>query len=370
MDFRLIKVDKSSKARQGELETSHGKLQTPIFMPVGTQATVKTLTPAHLKEINVHAILCNTYHLALRPGEDVVKRCGGLHRFIGWDRTIITDSGGFQVFSLSELADISDDGVGFRSPIDGSRIFISPEKAIEIQESLGADIITAFDECVAYPCEKDTARVAMNRTLSWAKKCRNIHKKSAQALFGVIQGSVFKDLRLECANRLIEIDFDGYSIGGLSVGEGRYLMNEVLDYLIDQLPSEKPRYLMGVGFPEDILDAIEHGIDMFDCVIPTRNGRNGCVFTNHGKKKILNNRYKYDNNPIDEDCNCYACKNFSMAYIRHLFNAGEVLGLTLASLHNIYFFVEMMNKARQAIINGEFKRFKSSFFSAMLEGED
>ena len=365
MDFKLIKVDKYSKARCGEIETSHGKITTPVFMPVGTQGTVKTLTPKHLKDANASAILCNTYHLSLRPGEDVVKNCGGLHKFIGWDNPIITDSGGYQVFSLSDFVDISDDGVAFKSPIDGSSKFINPDKAIEIQESLGADIMMAFDECVPYPCEKDRASVAMVRTVSWAERCLKARKGTDQALFGIVQGSVFKDLRIECAEKLVDLDFHGYAIGGLSVGEGRYLMNEVLDYVVDCLPQEKPRYLMGVGFPGDILDAVERGVDMFDCVIPTRNGRNGCAFTKDGKINILNNQYKYDTKPVDEQCNCYTCKNFSRSYIRHLFNAKEVLGLTLLSSHNIYFFTEMMDRVRQSIINDEFTQFKADFLSKM-----
>lgn len=365
LDFKLIKVDKYSNARYGEIETAHGKIPTPIFMPVGTQGSVKTLTPEHLKETNTRAILCNTYHLSLRPGEDVVKNCGGLHRFIGWDNPIITDSGGYQIFSLSDFTDVSDDGVEFRSPIDGSARFLSPEKAVKIQECLGADVIMAFDECVPYPCEKDKAMSAVERTLGWAKRCLNAHEETDQALFGIVQGSVFKDLRIECAERLIDMNFSGYSIGGLSVGEGRYLMNQVLDYTVDCLPKEKPRYLMGVGFPGDILDAVERGVDMFDCIIPTRNGRNGCAFTRDGKRNILNNQYKYDTRPVDEQCACYTCKNFSRAYIRHLFNAKEILGLTLLSFHNVYFFAEMMDNVRQSIIGDEFLRFKSAFLERL-----
>lgn len=361
MDFKLIKVDKYSKARHGEIKTSHGNIQTPIFMPVGTQGTVKTLTPEHLKETNTDAILCNTYHLSLRPGEEVVKNFGGLHKFIGWDNAIITDSGGFQIFSLSDFAKISDNGVEFKSPIDGSIKFLTPEKATKIQEDLDADIIMAFDQCVEYPCEKELAKVAMERTIEWAKRCLDVHNKSGQALFGIVQGSVFKDLRIECAKKLIDLDFSGYAIGGLSVGEGPHLMNKVLDYVPESLPAEKPRYLMGVGFPNDILDAVERGVDMFDCIIPTRNGRNGCAFTTRGKKNILNSQYKQDSLPIDEQCNCYTCKNFPRSYLRHLFNAKEVLGLTLLSIHNIYFFTEMMHNVRQSILKDEFLRYKSSF---------
>ncbi len=363
MKFDLFKEDKSSKARIGEIETPHGKVLTPVFMPVGTQGTVKSLTPDHMRGVNATAILCNTYHLSLRPGEDVVESGGGLHKFIGWDRPIITDSGGYQIFSLSDFTKISDDGVEFKSPIDGSSKYFNPEKAIKIQERLGADIIMAFDECTPYPCEMDAARVAMERTLKWAKRCQNAHNRSGQTLFGIVQGSVYKNLRVECAQKLVDMDFEGYAIGGLSVGEGRLLMNEVLDYTVDILPESKPRYLMGVGFPEDILDAIERGVDMFDCVIPTRNGRNGCAFTRTGKKNVLNNQFKYDTSPIDNECDCYACKNFTLSYIRHLFQSKEVLGLTLVSLHNIRFFSDMMSCAREAIKNDEYMKFKSNFLS-------
>lgn len=351
------------RARCGEIKTERGIIPTPIFMPVGTQATVKTLTPKQLEEANVKILLCNTYHLSLRPGEEVIKKHGGLHKFMGWYGPILTDSGGFQVFSLSNLTKVSDEGVEFQSPICGSRVFLSPEKSIEIQNALGADIITTFDECVPYPCERDRAERAMLRTVTWTKRCRNAHKNSKQALFGIIQGSVFKELRDKCVEQLVEMDFDGYAIGGLSVGEGKYLMNEVLNYTVDQLPSDKPRYLMGVGMPEDILDAIEYGVDMFDCVIPTRNGRNGWAFTSKGKIKIRNSRYKDDTNPLDERCRCYTCQHFSKAYIRHLFNADEILGLSLLSLHNIYFFIDMVRQARQAILDGSFREFKVSFIS-------
>lgn len=332
-------------------------------MPVGTQGTVKTLTPEHLSDASTSAILCNAYHLALRPGEDVVRDCGGLHKFIGWENPIITDSGGYQIFSLADFTNVSDDGVEFRSPIDGSARFITPESATKIQESLGADIIMAFDECVPYPCEKEMAGVAVRRTINWAERCLRSHSRAGQTLFGIVQGSVFKDLRLECAERLVDLDFSGYAIGGLSVGEGRYLMNQVLDYAADSLPHDRPRYLMGVGFPIDILDGVERGIDMFDCIIPTKNGRNGRAFTGNGKKNVLNSRYKCDSGPVDDQCSCYTCANFSIAYIRHLFKAGEVLGLTLLSLHNISFFAKMMNDIRQSISVGQFLEFKADFLA-------
>ncbi|ODS32323.1 MAG: queuine tRNA-ribosyltransferase [Candidatus Scalindua rubra] len=363
MHFRLLASDKYTNARCGEIITNHGLIDTPAFMPVGTQATVKTLTPDQLKDANVPALLCNAYHLNLRPGENVIKELGGLHKFMKWDRTIITDSGGYQVFSLAGLTYITDDGVEFQSPIDGSKKFVGPEKVMEIQHSLGADIIMAFDECLPYPCEKDKAERSMHRTIKWAKRCLCAHQNESQALFAIIQGSVFKDIREECADRLVEMEFNGYSIGGLSVGEGSSLMNEVLEYTAPRLPKEKPRYLMGVGFLSDIMDGIEHGIDLFDCVIPTRNGRNGCAFTTEGKLKIHNSCYRVDKRPLEENCNCYTCRNFSRAYIRHLLVANEILGLSLMSLHNIYFFEDIMQKARQSIIEGSFKAFKSQYLS-------
>ncbi|MBT5305094.1 MAG: tRNA guanosine(34) transglycosylase Tgt [Candidatus Scalindua sp.] len=363
MHFRLLASDNNSKARCGEITTNHGLIPTPAFMPVGTQATVKALTPYQLKEVKVPALLCNAYHLYLRPGDDVVKKLGGLHKFMNWDGAIITDSGGYQVFSLASLTKVTDDGVEFQSPIDGSRKFLNPEIVMDIQHSLGADIIMAFDECLPYPCEKDRVKQSMYRTVKWANRCLKAHNSEAQDLFAIVQGSVFKDIRKECADRLVEMEFSGYAIGGLSVGEGNLLMNEVLEYTAPRLPEDKPRYLMGVGFPIDILDGIEHGIDLFDCVIPTRNGRNGCAFTSEGKLKIRNSGYKADERPLDEDCHCYTCKNFSRAYIRHLLTANEILGLSLMSLHNICFFENLMEKARQSIIEGNFKSFKAQFLS-------
>jgi len=363
LHFRLLASDNKTEARCGEITTNHGLIPTPAFMPVGTQATVKALTPYQLKEIMVPALLCNAYHLYLRPGDEVVKNLGGLHKFMNWDGSIITDSGGYQIFSLARLTKVTDDGVEFQSPIDGSRKFLNPEKVMDIQHSLGADIIMAFDECLPYPCEKDRVKQSIQRTVKWANRCLNIHNSEGQDLFAIVQGSVFKDIREECADRLVEMEFDGYAIGGLSVGEGNLLMNEVLEYTVPHLPEDKPRYLMGVGFPLDILDGIEHGIDLFDCVIPTRNGRNGCAFTTEGRLKIRNSCYKVDERPLEEDCHCYTCKNFSRAYIRHLLTANEILGLSLMSLHNIYFFETLMERARQSIIKGNFSNFKSQFLS-------
>lgn len=363
MIFRTLAVDKQTKARCGELRLANHSISTPVFMPVGTQGTIKTLTPQQLKETNTKIILCNAYHLCLRPGEQIIKQLGGIHKFMGWDGAIITDSGGYQIFSLSGLTRVSDKGVEFQSPVDGTRLFLTPERMMQIQNDIGADVIMPFDECVPYPCEKDRASVAVKRTLEWAGRCLTTHKNRQQTLFGIVQGSVFRELRIECARNLVEMNFEGYSIGGLSVGEGLLLMNEVLDYTVDYLPADKPRYLMGVGFPVDILNAVERGIDMFDCVVPTRNGRNGCAFTGTGRVKILNSQYKEDTAPLDQTCECYTCRNFSRAYLRHLFLTHEILGLALLSLHNIFFFQNLMQQVRESIVNGEFRDFKAAFLS-------
>lgn len=367
MIFKILAVDKETKARCGELRLANHSIPTPVFMPVGTQGTVKTLTPGQLTETNTKIILCNAYHLCLRPGEKLIKQLGGLHKFMGWDGAIITDSGGYQVFSLTGLTKVTDNGVEFQSPIDGTKLFLTPERMTQIQNDIGADIIMPFDECVPYPCEQDRAGAAVKRTLAWAERCLRAHKNKHQTLFGIIQGSVFKELRIECARNLAEMGFDGYSIGGLSVGEGSLLMNEVLDYTVDYLPQERPRYLMGVGFPIDILNAVERGIDMFDCVVPTRNGRNGCAFTSAGKVKILNSRYKEDAEPLDKMCNCYTCQNFTRSYLRHLFLAKEILGLTLISLHNVFYFQSLMKQVRESIMKGEFKDFKADFLLKQSE---
>ena len=367
MNFKVLALDKQTKARCGEIQIAGRTIPTPVFMPVGTQGTVKTITPEYLGGTGTKIILCNAYHLCLRPGEDLIKRIGGLHKFIGWDGAIITDSGGYQVFSLAGLIKTTDEGVEFQSPIDGSKLFLTPQKMTRIQNDIGADVIMAFDECVPYPCEREMAVVAVKRTLNWAEQCKGAHKNERQALFGIVQGSVFKELRIECAKRLVEMDFEGYAIGGLSVGEGAHLMNEALDYTVDYLPQERPRYLMGVGFPSDILDAVERGVDMFDCVVPTRNGRNGCAFTGGGKVKILNSQYKEDIRPLDESCGCYTCSNFSRAYLRHLFLAHEILGLTLMSLHNIWYYQNMMRQVRESIVRGEFKDFKKDLLLGLAE---
>jgi len=367
LDFKVLVVDKQTKARCGEIQLANCKIPTPVFMPVGTQGTIKTLTPEDLKETNTKIILCNAYHLCLRPGEKIIRQLGGIHKFMGWDGAIITDSGGYQVFSLAGLIKVSDSGVEFQSPVDGTKLFLTPERMTQIQNDIGADIIMAFDECVPYPCEQDRASVAVKRTLDWAERCLSAHKNKQQTLFGIVQGGVFRELRIECARNLAEMNFEGYAIGGLSVGEGSFLMNEALDYTVGYLPKERPRYLMGVGFPADILDAVERGIDMFDCVVPTRNGRNGCAFTSTGKVKILNSQYKEDAKPLDEMCSCYTCQNFTRAYLRHLFMANEILGLTLMSLHNIYYFQHLMHEVRESIKKGEFKDFKTNFLLKQSE---
>ncbi len=348
-------------------------------MPVATHATVKALTPKQLQEIGVEAIICNAYHLALRTGEEVVKSLGGLHQFMGWPRTIATDSGGFQVFSLNNLSRVSDEGVEFRSPFTGDRVFLSPERVIEIQSSLGSDIAMPLDHCVKYPCSWEEAQQAMLRTHRWARRCHefrirgaecgvnstfqnpNSEIKNEQALFGIVQGSVYKDLRLESVRSLVELGLEGYAIGGLSVGEGKELMLEVVGYTSETLPWERPRYLMGVGTPEDLVEAVALGVDMFDCVLPTRNGRNGTTFTREGKLKILNSGYKEDPRPLEEMCQCYTCRNFSRAYLRHLFLSGEILAMTLLSLHNLYFFQRLMSDIREAILAGTFDQFRKTF---------
>ena len=360
--FELIKECARTGARLGRIHTLHGVIDTPVFMPVGTQATVKAVMPRDLKEIGASIILSNTYHLYLRPGFDIVKEAGGLHRFMGWNSPILTDSGGFQVFSLGSLRKITDDGVVFKSHIDGSEHFISPEKAVEIQNALGADIIMSFDECVQYPCDYAQAQSAVDRTTQWAKRCKNAHKRDDQALFGIVQGSVFKELRLKSVADLVEMDFPGYSIGGLSVGEPKDKMYEVLDYTVSLLPRDKPRYLMGVGSADALIEGVMRGVDMFDCVLPTREARHGTVMTTKGKLVLRNATYSRDYNPIDPECDCYACSNFSRAYIRHLIKADEILASVLTSIHNLKFLIDLMKKIRKAILEDRFPDFKQNFY--------
>lgn len=361
--YELIKQCKQTGARLGRIHTPHGVIDTPVFMPVGTQATVKGMSPDELKEIGAHIILSNTYHLYMRPGSKLVEKAGGLHRFMNWDRSILTDSGGFQVFSLSNLRDITEEGVTFKSHLDGSKHFISPEKAIEIENSLGADIIMSFDECTPYPAEYDYAKRSMEMTTRWAKRCKEAHKNTEkQALFGIVQGSTYKDLRVQSARELVDLDLPGYSIGGLSVGEPKELMYEMLEHTLPELPTTKPRYLMGVGSPDALIEGAIRGIDMFDCVLPTRIARNGTVMTSHGKVVIRNATYQEEFTPLDPECDCYSCKNFSRAYIRHLLKAEEIMGVRLTTIHNLRFLVNLMEKIRQAIMNDSLLDFRNEFF--------
>lgn len=362
--YELLKKSEESQARLGKLHTPHGEINTPVFMPVGTQATVKAMTPDELKSIGAEIILSNTYHLYMRPGEKLIERAGGLHKFMNWDRPILTDSGGFQVFSLSNLRDIKEEGVTFKSHIDGSKHFISPEKAVEIQTSLGSDIMMCFDECLPYPCEHDYAETSLYRTIRWAERCKKAHKNTEnQALFGIIQGGMFKDLREKSVEEMVKIDFPGYSIGGLSIGEPKPIMYDVLDWTAHLLPENKPRYLMGVGSPDCLIEGVIRGIDMFDCVLPTRIARNGTVFTSSGKLVVRNAEYAEDFRPLDEECDCYTCRNYSRAYIRHLFKAKEILGARLTTIHNLYYLIDLMKKVRQAIKGDNLLRLRDEFYN-------
>lgn len=363
--FELIKKDKKTGARRGRIHTPHGVIETPVFMPVGTQATVKAMTPDELKEmVKAQIILSNTYHLYLRPGDELVKEAGGLHKFMNWDRSILTDCGGFQVFSLADLRKITEEGVKFKSHLDGSEHFLSPEKSISIQNNLGADIIMAFDECVPYPAEYDYTKASMERTTRWAKRSKEAHqRKDSQGLFGIVQGGMYKDLRKQSAEELVELDFPGYAVGGLSVGEPAELMYDILEYTTPFLPEDKPRYLMGVGTPDYLIEAVLRGIDMCDCVLPTRIARNGSALTSHGKLVVRNATYERDFTPIDSECDCYACKNFTRAYVRHLVKAGEILGARLLSIHNLRFLVSLMEKVREAIEQDRLTEFREEFYA-------
>lgn len=361
-DFKLIKEDKKSEARLAELSTNHGEIETPIFMPVGTQATVKAMTSRELKEINSQIILANTYHLYLRPGDELIKKAGGLHEFMNWDRPILTDSGGFQVFSLSDLREIKEEGVYFRSHLDGSKHFISPEKSMQIQKNLGSDIVMAFDECPPYPAERDYVEKSLERTIRWAERCKKEMEASDQALFGIIQGGVYPELRKRSVEEMKKFDFPGYSIGGLSVGEPKEEMYKMLDYTTPIMPRNKPRYLMGVGTPEDLVEGIYHGIDMFDCVMPTRIARHGQVFTSKGRMTVRNAQYKDDFTPLDEECDCHVCQNYSRGYIRHLIKRNEILGVRLTTYHNLYFMLDLAEKIREALRNDNFIEFREEFY--------
>ena len=364
-EFRVVAQCPETGARAGEFFTGHDVVETPLFMPVGTQATVKGMSPPELEEIGAQIVLANTYHLYLRPGADLVEEAGGLHRFMGWNHPILTDSGGFQVFSLDGLRRVTDDGVHFQSHIDGSRHFMTPELATDVQQKLGADIAMCFDECVALPTTEERSSAAVARTVRWAERCKNFHARPDQALFGIVQGALFEEQRVACANRLIDLDFPGYAIGGLSVGESHDEMYRILEVLNPVLPPGKPRYLMGVGMPENLVEGVARGVDMFDCVLPTRNGRTGTLLTRNGRLNIKNAAYERDFSPIDADCSCYACRNFTRAYIRHLYRAGEILAARLCSWHNLHFLVNLMREARTAIIAGRFAAFRRTTLAAL-----
>ena len=375
-EFKLEKTDAVSSARAGTLQTPHGALQTPVFMPVGTQATVKALSPQELEACGCSCILANTYHLHLRPGDGLVRDAGGLHRFTTWKRAMLTDSGGFQVFSLRDISKITDDGVMFRSHIDGSQRFFSPDSAMAIEHNLGADIIMAFDECPPARAEETVIAGAVDRTIRWAARCLEAHAALPfhhgypQALFGIVQGGTDEALRSRCARELIAMDFPGYAIGGLAVGEDIGVTYQTAAFTASLLPQGKPRYLMGVGMPHDILECIERGIDMFDCVLPTRNARNGSIFTRSGKLNIRNAVHTRDfDTPIDPACSCHACANFSRAYLKHLYMAGEILALRLISLHNVHFYMELVKTAREKILSGEFTQWKKETLAGMLKNK-
>ena len=361
--YELLHVCKQTGARRGIVHTPHGDIQTPVFMPVGTQATVKSMTPEELKEVGAQIILANTYHLFLRPGHELVKEAGGLHKFMHWDRPILTDSGGFQVFSLGALRTISEEGVEFRSHLDGSKQFLSPEKAMEVENALGADIIMAFDECCPYPSTYEYTKKSMERTTRWAKRCKEAHnRKEEQGLFGIIQGGFYKDLRKQSAEDLIKLDFPGYAIGGISVGEPKEEFLDILQYTTPLMPENKPRYLMGVGTPDYLVEAAIAGIDMCDCVIPTRLARHGTAFTSKGKIVVRNAIYERDFNPLDDECDCYACRNYTRAYIRHLVKTNEILGIRLLSIHNIKFLTNLMDKVRIEIERDNLGSFRKEFY--------
>ena len=361
MNFSLIATDPACEARLGEIGTPHGKVSTPVFMPVGTQGTVKALTPEQVRGLGAEIILGNTYHLYLRPGHRLIAELGGLHRFMNWQAPILTDSGGFQIYSLGALRTMAEEGATFQSHIDGSRHFLSPESAVEIQEALGSDIMMCLDECISYPAERGEAERALGRTARWAARCKQSRRRPELALFGIIQGGVYPDLRKRGVEVIAEIGFDGYALGGLSVGEPKELMLENVAQTTPLLPEDRPRYLMGVGTPEDLVEGVFHGIDMFDCVMPTRSARNGLLFTNGEKVVIKNARYREDGAPLDSQCDCYTCQNYSRAYLRHLYVAGEILALVLNTIHNLRYYLRLMERIRSAIREGRYPEFRSHF---------
>ena len=362
--LEILHIDKQTGARYGILHTPHGDVEVPMFMPVGTLATVKSLSPEELKEMGSGVILANTYHLSIRPGADIVQKAGGLHKFMNYDGPILTDSGGFQVFSLAERRKITEDGVNFKNHLNGDKMFFSPEIAIDIQEKLGADIIMSFDECIPYPATYEYAKKSTERTLRWAKRGLDAHKREDQVLFGIVQGGDYEDLRKMCAEELVKMDFPGYSIGGTSIGEPKEKCFEMIDYAVKYLPQDKPRYLMGVGSIDYLLGGIARGIDMFDCVLPTRIARHGTLITSTGRVNIKNEKYKEDFTALDPNCDCYCCKNYTKAYLRHLYVCDEMLGKRLLSIHNIRFLIHLMEGARQAIKEDRFGDFMKATLAA------
>ncbi|MCD6527074.1 MAG: tRNA guanosine(34) transglycosylase Tgt [Desulfuromonas sp.] len=367
--FDLLATDSQSSARRGRLHTAHGVVETPVFMPVGTQGTVKAMLPESLEKLGAQIILGNTYHLFLRPGHELIRQMGGLHKFMNWSGPILTDSGGFQVFSLGKLRKIDEEGVRFQSHLDGAHKMITPESSIEIQQALGSDVIMVFDECIPYPATRDYVVDSTERSMRWARRCKEAHQREdGSALFGIVQGGMYEDLRKKSAADLVEIGFDGYAIGGLSVGEKAEVMYEVMDYTLPELPEDRPRYVMGVGTPENLIEGISRGVDMFDCVMPTRNARNGVLFTSFGKVSIKQARYRDDPLPIDPECDCYVCKNYSRAYLRHLYQSNEILSSMLNTMHNLHYYVQLLAQARQALEQGAFSDFKKEFYRRRQSG--
>jgi queuine tRNA-ribosyltransferase len=368
--FRLKKQSITCQARCGEVTTSHGTFQTPVFMPVGTQATVKAVTPENLIELGAEIILSNTYHLFLRPGHECIRDLGGLHRFMHWSRPILTDSGGFQIFSLRELAQITEQGASFKSHLDGSQLFLSPEDAVAVQEALGADIMMCLDTCIPYPAARDETLAATRLTGRWAARSRQAQQDTGQLLFGIVQGGMYEDLRTLAVQELVDIGFDGYAIGGLSVGEPLELMLDITQQTTALLPREYPMYLMGVGTPENLVEAVYRGVDMFDCVMPTRNARNGMLFTSSGRLVIKNTRFRRDQQPIDSSCGCYTCRNYSRAYLRHLYMSREILAYHLNTVHNLHYYIGLMQEMRRAIDEDRFEEFRRKFYAGREDETD
>jgi queuine tRNA-ribosyltransferase len=363
--FTLHAQSTDCGARRGEVKTGHGVFQTPVFMPVGTQGTVKAVTPENLEEMSAQIILGNTYHLFIRPGHKLIERFGGLHKFMNWKRAILTDSGGFQIFSLKKLAKISEEGAAFRSHLDGSKLFLSPEDAVQVQQSLGSDIMMCLDTCIPYPADREETVRSTDLTTRWAERCRKAHSRRDQLLFGIVQGGMYPELRRAHIEELTEIGFDGYAIGGLSVGEEKTLMYDMMEATAPYLPEDFPRYLMGVGTPGDLVEGVWRGVDMFDCVMPTRNARNGTLFTSKGKVVIKNARYRDDKNPLDGECDCYTCRNYTRGYLRHLFQSREILSYHLNTIHNLHYYLNLMADVRSAVEEDTFAQFRKDFYSKL-----